>query len=194
MFSFVPFDDYNIKIIKLFLFFISFCSDFAINALFFNDDTMHKIYKDKGKFDLLYQIPQILYSTLISKFIDTFLRSLALSQENIIELKQLKEKKNLKRIQNKLLLILKIKFILFFISSFIILIFFGYYIICFCGVYINTQLHLIKDSVISLIISLLIPFGLYILPGIFRIPSLRAIKSNRKLLYKISQFIENWFC
>ena len=98
MFSFFPFDDYNIKIIKLFLFFISFCSDFAINALFFNDDTMHKIYKDKGKFDLLYQIPQILYSTLISKIIDTFLRSLALSQENIIELKQLKEKKNLKRI------------------------------------------------------------------------------------------------
>ena len=65
--------------IKMILFFFSFCLDFTINSLFFTDETMHKIYKDKGNFDLLYQIPQIIYSTLISKFIDTFIRRLALS-------------------------------------------------------------------------------------------------------------------
>ena len=194
LFSFIPFNDYNSQIIKFFLFFFSFCSDLAINALFFTDDTMHKIYKDKGKFDLLYQIPQILYSTLISKIIDTFIKALALSQNNIIELKRTKDKKNLVDIQNKLLLILKIKFILFYISSLIILLFFWYYITCFCGVYINTQIHLIKDSIISLIISLVIPFVLYLIPGIFRIPSLGAIKANRVILYKISQFIENLIC
>ena len=194
LFSFVPFDDYNSQIIKFFLFFFSFCLDFAINALFFTDDTMHKIYKDKGKFDLLYQIPQILYSTIISRIIDTFIRALALSQDNIVELKQIKKKENLKKIQNKIYRIIKIKFTLFFLSSFIILIFFGYYITCFCGIYKNTQIHLIKDSIMSLIISLLIPFILYIIPGIFRIPSLRVIKPNRIVLYKISQFIENWFC
>ena len=155
---------------------------------------MHKIYKDKGKFDLLYQIPQILYSTLISRFIDIFIRALALSQDNIVELKQIKKKKNLKERLNKLLRILITKFILFFITSCIILSFFGYYIACFWGVYINTQIHLIKDSIISLIISLLIPFILYLIPGIFRIPSLRVIKQNRIILYKISQFIKNWFC
>ena len=53
---------------------------------------MHKIYKDRGKFDLLFQIPQILYSTLISRFIDTLIKTLALSQDNIIELKQEKKK------------------------------------------------------------------------------------------------------
>ena len=194
IFSFIPLDDYNSYIIKLFLFFFSFCLDIAINALFFTDDTMHKIYEDKGKFDLLYQIPQILYSSLISRFIDTFIRILALSQDNIVELKQLNGEKNLKKIQNKLFRLFKIKFILFFITSLIILILFGYYIICFCGVYINTQIHLIKDSFISFIISLLIPFVLYLIPGIFRIPALRAIKSNRIILYKISQFIENLFC
>ena len=115
-------------------------------------------------------------------------------QDNIVELKQIKDKKNLKEIRNKLLRILKIKFILFFISSFIVLIIFGYYIVCFCGVYINTQIHLIKDSIISLIISLLIPFISYLIPGIFRIPALRVIKPNRIILYKISQFIENLFC
>ena len=194
LFSFIPFDDYNSYIIKFFLFFFSFCLEFTINALFFTDDTMHKIYKDQGKFDLLYQIPQILYSTLISKIIDSFIRSLALSQDNIVELKQIKKKKNFRDMQNKLIRILKIKFILFFISCFIFLIIVGYYIICFCGVYINTQIHLIKDSLTSLIISLLIPFILYLIPGIFRIPSLRAINLNRIMLYKISQFIENFIC
>ena len=51
IFSFFPFDDYNSKIIKMFLFFFSFSLDFTINALFFTDDTMNKIYQDKGKFN-----------------------------------------------------------------------------------------------------------------------------------------------
>ena len=43
MFSFCSYNDYNSRIIKIFLFFFSFSSDLTINALFFNDDTMHKI-------------------------------------------------------------------------------------------------------------------------------------------------------
>ena len=35
LFSFGPFDDYNSKIIKMFLFFFSLCLDFTVNALFF---------------------------------------------------------------------------------------------------------------------------------------------------------------
>ena len=155
---------------------------------------MYKIYKDKGKFDLLYQIPQIIYSTLITRIIDTFIRTFALSQDNIVELKKIKVKKDFMEIQNKLFRTLKTKFFLFFISSFIFLIFFWYYISCFCGIYINTQIHLIKDSLLSLILSLLIPFILYLLPGILRIPALKVMKPNRIILYKVSQFIENWFC
>ena len=155
---------------------------------------MYKIYKDKGKFDLLYQIPQIIYSTLITRIIDTFIRTFALSQDNIVELKKIKVKKDFMEIQNKLFRTLKTKFFLFFISSFIFLIFFWYYISCFCGIYINTQIHLIKDSLLSLILSLLIPFILYLLPGILRIPAIKVMKPNRIILYKVSQFIENWFC
>ena len=44
LFSYGSYNDYNSKIIKIFLFFFSFSLDFAINALFFTDDTMHKIY------------------------------------------------------------------------------------------------------------------------------------------------------
>jgi len=54
---------------------------------------MHKIYEDKGKFNFLYQIPQILYSTLISRIIDAIIRPLALSQDNISGFKQEQNKK-----------------------------------------------------------------------------------------------------
>ena len=191
-FSFASYKDYNSRIIKMFLFFFSFSLDFTINALFFNDDTMHKIYEDKGKFNFLYQIPQILYSTLISKIIDTLIKILALSQDNIINIKREENVKDLnKTYLNKIVSCLKIKFISFFIVVFMILTFFLYYITCFCGVYINTQIHLLKDSGISLIISLLVPFGLFLIPGIFRISALRTEKPNRKYSYKFSAFLEN---
>ena len=124
MFSFSNNKDYNSRIIKIFLFFFSFASDMAINALFFNDDTMHKIYQDRGEFDLLFQIPQILYSTLISKFIDTLIKTLALSQINIIEFKQQKRKNFIKEKYFKMIIVLRNKIIGFFICTFIILLWF----------------------------------------------------------------------
>ena len=193
IFSFAPFNDYNSKIIKIFLFFFSFSSDLVRNALFLNDDTMHKIYQDKGKYDFLYQIPQIIYSSLMSRFIDTLIKKLALPQDNIVDIKQEKEIKNLDNDNlRKIIKSLKSKFIAFFIVAFIILLFFWYYISCFCGIYENTQMHLIKDSVTSLIASFLEPFILYLLPVIFRILSLRREKPNRRFFYKLSGFLENY--
>ena len=55
-----------------------------------------------------------------------------------------------------------------------------------------TQIHLIKDTIISLITSLLLPFGLFLIPGIFRIPALKEEKQNLKCLYKFSSFLENY--
>ena len=193
-FSFSKTNDYNPRIIKIFLFFFSLCLDLTVNTLFFTDDTMHKIYEDKGKFNILYQIPQIIYSTFISKIIDGIIRFLALSQDNIIDFKNEKEKNNLDKKYKKLIRKLKIKFIFYFIITFIILLFFWYYETCFCGIYVNTQVHLFKDSLISLAMGLLYPFIMYLIPGIFRISALRAKKQNRKYMYKISSFIENYLC
>ena len=191
LFSFGTYDDYNSKIIKIFLFFFSFCLDFTINALFFTDDTMHKIYQDKGQFNFLYQIPQILYSTLISRFIDALIKNLALTQDNIVELKQEKQKNNLEKKYKKVLKIIRIKIISFFVIAFIILLFFWYYVICFCGIYVNTQIHLIKDSIISFITSFVYSFMIYLIPGLFRIAALRMENHSGKYLYKFSSFLEN---
>ena len=66
----------------------------------------------------------------------------------------------------------------------------------FCAIYVNTQIHLIKDTLISFGISLLYPFVIYLLPGIFRILAL-SNKENEsdkkeagKYIYNSSKFLQ----
>ena len=77
---------------------------------------------------------------------------------------------------------------LFFIISFIFLLFFWYYISSFCAIYENTQIHLIKDTLISFGLSMLYPLGIYLIPGIFRFLSLKNDK--REIMYNFSKFIQ----
>ena len=53
-FTFCNNNYYNLKIIKIHLFIFNLALEFTINAFFFTDDTMHKIYEDKGSFNLIY--------------------------------------------------------------------------------------------------------------------------------------------
>ena len=46
LFAFYPADDYNLKIIKISLFFLSFDIYFFVNSLFFGYSSIHQIYKD----------------------------------------------------------------------------------------------------------------------------------------------------
>ena len=193
LFSFCSSKDYNSRIIKIFLFFFFFASHLTLNALFYNDDNMHQIYVDKGSFNFIYQIPKIIYSSLLSSIISTLIKYLSLSHDNVIDIKQkiTKEKHKKNSEIDKLLFKIKRKFIIFFIVAIIILFAFWYYIICFCGIYVNTQIHLIKDSVISLITSLIYPFIINLIPSIFRISALRMEKQSGKYLYRFSSFLEN---
>ena len=95
IFTFYTSNDYNSKIIKIDLFFIGFVANYAINALFFSDDTMHKIYEDHGTFDIINQLPEITYSYIISSVYDFLLNLLALSEDDIILFKKIKKVINL---------------------------------------------------------------------------------------------------
>ena len=185
-------NDYNSGIIKINLFFIGFVIEYTINALFYNDDTMHEIYESKGVFDLDTQLPIAIYSTLISMILNYPLNFLALSNDSIINFKQDNTKINLFKKSKNLIKMLTIKFILYFIISFILLLFCWYYISMFGVIYRNTQIHLIKDTLISFILSLILPFFIYLLPGIFRIPSLSNAKKKRNCLYNCSKFLQSF--
>ena len=190
VFSFCYNKDYNSRIIKKDLFFNSFVIYFTINALFFNDETIHQIYENKGKFLLLYQLPKIIYSTLISSVLNIIFKGLALSKGSIIEFKSDKNKKDLNQREKNLKSKLTIKFILYFIISLLLLISFWYYISMFCVIYRNTKLNLLKDTLMSFGLSLIIPFIFYLFPGIFRFPALSNIKNKRRCLYNFSRFLQ----
>ena len=186
LFTFLPSNDYNLLTLKISLFLLSFSLYFTINAFFFTDETMNKIYKDCGNYNIIYQIPQILYSSIISTVINMILKNLSLSEKNILKLKQEKDFKNAKKSSKHIRKCLNIKSIIFLIISLFLLLFFWYFISCFCAVYINTQMILIKDTIFSFVLSMIYPFGLNLFPGIFRIPALRAKRNDRKCLYNFS--------
>ena len=189
LFIFMPVNDYNLITIKLGLFIFSFCLYLTVNALFFTDKTMHKIYEDKGIFNILFQLPQIIYSTLISTLISMIIKLFALSEKDVIKLRQTKNKSKSFENSYKLFKWLIVKFNLFFFLSIFLLMIFWYYISTFCAVYKNTQKILIKNTFTGFGITLLYPFGLYLFPGFFRIPSLRTPKKDRECLYKLSNIL-----
>ena len=190
LFSFYNYDDYNSRIIKIDLFFIGFIMDYVVNALIFNDEAMHKIYEDKGIFDWDTQIPISIYSFLISAILNFPLSLLGLSNDNIIAFKQNLKNIGIQKRSKKLIFCLKLKLILYFFISFIFLLIFWYYISMFGIIYKNTQYHLLKDTLISFIISMIEPFLIYLLPGFFRIPSLSNPKKKRKCLYNFSKIFQ----
>ena len=190
IFSFYTNNDYNSKIIKIYLFFFSFTLYLTVNSLFFDDSTMHTIYEENGKYNFIYQIPNIIYSSMICSIVNMIVGTLSLTERNILEIKKLKIKINIDEKCMNLIKYIKIKFTLFFIISFLLLVFFWYYVSCFCAIYVNTQLHLIKDSIICFGLTMIYPFGFYLFPGIFRIPSLRAKNKNKECVYKISKIIQ----
>ena len=116
------------------LFFIGFSIEYIVNALFYNDDTMHKIYVSKSQFDLENQLPIIVYSSLISYILNSPLNFLALLNSAIIDFKKVNMKNNILIETQKLIKILIIKFVLYFIISCIFLLFF--YIIIYVFYYI----------------------------------------------------------
>ena len=179
--------DYNSLIIKIYLFFYNFNLNYAVNALFFNEGTLHQILEEEGKFNFLYQLPQILYSSIISYFLGMILENFALSEDEIINFKDIKVSNIALKKANKIIIILEIKFFHFFLLSFLMLILLWYYVVCFCVVYTNTQYHLIKDTIIGFGTGLLTPLGTKLIPALFRT---LGIKKKNKYFFLISEIIQ----
>ena len=89
---------------------------------------MHKIYIDKGSYNFIYQLPQIIYTTSISGILNAFIKYLGFSEKNILKLKE-GDIKDINKRETESKKTLKIKFLFFYIINFIILI--SFYIILY---------------------------------------------------------------
>ena len=181
--------DYNSFIIKVYLFSFSFSTCYGVNALFFDDDTMHDIYYQRGEYNFMEQAPQIIYSFILSYILDNLFNFLALSEDEALNLKHERIISRLDRMQIEIINSYQTKFLIFFILSFILLVFFWYYIACFCAVYANTQIHLLTDTLISFGTSLLTPLAIYLAASVFRILALRSKNKTNEMIYTLSKMI-----
>ena len=188
-FTFFNNNDYNIFILKFALFLFSFSLYFTVNALFFVDSNVHHIYENQGETDLLLQIPYIFYSTIISSVINLIIKIFALSNKDMLKIKQIKNINEALKESALLVDKLKIKFNIFFIICFLFLNFFWYFISAFCAVYKNTQILLIENTLSSFVLSLIYPLGFNLIPGLIRIPSIRYRFRFSDIIYIFSKII-----
>ena len=190
IFTFFIRNDYNLVHIKFSRFFFLICTDMAMNVIFFTDDSMHKVYKNYGKYDFLEQIPQIIYSTAVSQVLELILCYLSLTDKHLYQIKEIKNIQRKMDVVFQILRCVKFKLAGFYIFTFIFFVFYWYLVASFCAVYQNTQIIFIKDSISSFLIGLLYPFILYLFPALLRYIALKDRNKKRlKVIYKISDVI-----
>ena len=190
LFGFCPFKDYNSMIIKSCIFFLSFSIYYAINFVFFNENMIHKIYEDGGKYNILYFLPTICISFTISHFLTVIIKSIFLSERNICLIKKQTSYNNASDIYDKVEKKLVIKYIAFFIIGIIFLSLFWLFLSSFGAVFQNTQIILVKNTLLSFLIAFIYPFIINILPSIIRKCSLLDKKNKSECSYKFSQFLQ----
>jgi len=140
--------------------------------------------KIKVNIIFIYQISNILYSTIITSLINIIIKYLSLTEKKILEIKKeknfVKDKiyTNLKKMSIKLII-----YINFLISSFFLVLF-----IMFLRNLKKSQIHLITETLSSFGLSFLFPFILNLFPGILRIPSIKS--KNRGCLFMLSKLLQ----
>ena len=187
LFSFCPIKDYNTMIIKTCIFSLSLAIYYTINFSFFDNNDIHRIYKNGGKYDIVDFLPKIIIAFFISYFICVVIKYIFLSERNILEIKKQPSLSLANNIARKVKKNLVIKYIIFFILGIIFLMFFWMLLSSFGAVFQNSQIFVFKNTLISVGISLIYPFFINIFPCIFRILSLN---SKSKYLFKFNKFLQ----
>ena len=189
IFTFLNFEDYNSGIIKKYIFFLLFALHYTINAMCFTDSNMHQIFIDQGNYNIKYQFKFIIISAILSTvLLRIILITLVLTDKNIFEIKCQPNKILANSLKKTTIKKWNFKFGFFFFLNLILLVLFWYYLTCWNAIYQNTQIYLIKNTLISFSISLIYPFVINIIPVILRKQALK--KSKRECLYKTSKIMQ----
>ena len=187
IFAFCPINDYNLIIIKLCIFCLSFSLYYSVNYFFFDDKMIHKIYKDGGKYDIIYFLPKISIAFAISHALSIIIKFIFLSERNILQVRLQPSYSKAIEIISTVQRNLTIKYIIFFILGIIILIFFWMLLSSFGAVYQNSQVIVLENTLISFGISFIYPFFINIFPCIFR---MLALNSKFECLYTFSKVLQ----
>ena len=187
--TFLNNNDYNIKSIKISTFILEFVLSLTVNALFYTDEAIYEINQEKEEINLISIYSRIIYSAIISGFLNYIIELFAYTQKKLIKLKFYKEIKDVEKEIPKLIKALKIRCIMYYILSLFLNIIFLYYITAFCAIYTIIQTHMITDATISFLLTMSYTIILSLISSIIRIFSLQKNNKLRHCLYMISWLI-----
>ena len=155
LFAFFPNNDYNSRLIKIGIFILFFNIHYATNFVYFmNEKIIHKIFEDSGKYDIIYFLPYIVITFIISHIITIIIKIIFLSDSNIIELKKQKQLKHAQEEISKVRRKLIIKYIIFFIIGILFHLFFWIALSSFSTMYTNTQVFVLENALLAFAITI----------------------------------------
>ena len=189
MFTFLSWNDYNLFYVKIARFLVMLSTEIAMNALFFADKTLNKLFLDEGKYNFGQSIPQIIYSILVTHALEVLLCYLTMTDRHLYEIKSLKNNKSNSEKASQLLKYIQIKLIIFFGFTGALFIFYWYCIAAFCAVYQKSQGFLILNAFLSFLFEMIDAFIIYGIITLLRVMALKySYKKMSIWLYKISKF------
>ena len=181
-----PFELYSVTIP---FYITSLIIDFTFNALLYSDEIVSQKYSNNGKLSYITSFLLGLISNFITYLIMKILRKLIHYSFAFIELKKEKKEENdYYRIVSHLLKIIYKKLIISFILEFIICCVCGYYLFIFCEIYKKSQISLLINYGVGLLISLITSLGVALIVSILRKIS---IKCKIKRLYYSSKIFND---
>ena len=186
--TFLAYEPFKPRAIKIILFLLTLFLYFIVNALFINDSYVSKVYnlEEDKFFDFVPRsIDRFFFTTLVG-FIIEFIVDFFFVKEKKMKRIFIREKDDSLNIKKEIVILvslIKKRYISFIIFVYIILIICFYYLICFNSIYPNMQIEWIKSSIfIRQILSIL----QCLLETILRTISFRY--ENEKI-FKISKLI-----
>ena len=190
LFGLCPMKDYNSMIIKLCIFLLSFDIYYVINFIFFDENAIHILYENGGKFDFIYFLPSIAISFGVANIITIIIKLIFLTERNIVQIKKQITYNAAYEVAENVKKNIVIKHVIFYIIGVIFLFFFWMLLSSFGAVYQNSQIILFECVLISFGISFVYPFFYNVIPCMFRFCSLSSKKKDMNCLYNFSKFLQ----
>ena len=196
VFAFGCKNDYNPRTMKISFMLFIFAIFLAINTIFLNDTSLHKLFVSNGKIEIISDIFKIGFSVLISSTIKNLLLLVTFPENDILEIKKIEIENNDKRNQEvqEIKTIVMIRCYIYFFANIIILGLIWIYISSFFMIFQNTQIYVIRNTLISFGISMIIPFILYLVPTFIKKLAIKGDGSQgRYCLYILATILQVLF-
>ena len=178
-------NDYNSKIMKIGFLLYIIVIYLVVNTLFIDVSALYQLFISQGYIGILYDPIKIILTTLVSLAIKNILFYIVFTEENIVSLRNLNFIPNRARIKT-VMTIITLKFHLFFVLGIFSLIFFWVYIASFFTIFKKTQIFVIRNSLISFGISMVIPIILGVIPSSLRQAALANREKKNKLCFYLT--------